>query len=64
MVGTVLRHEIPRSAEEVDFDRLVWDPVYRAAVRHLIDLIDGQGADQGAPGDTSGPDNGKPGTRS
>ena len=37
MVGTVTFHEMPKTAEEVDFDRLVWDPVYREAVRHLIE---------------------------
>ena len=37
MIGTVTFHEMPKCAEEVDLDRLVWDPVYREAVRHLIE---------------------------
>ena len=37
MISTVTFHEMPKSAEEVDLDRLVWDPVYREAVRHLIE---------------------------
>ena len=40
MIGTVTFHEMPKCAEEVDLDRLVWDPVYREAVRHLIDGLD------------------------
>jgi len=29
--------ELPRSAEEIDLDRLVWDPAYRRAVRPIIE---------------------------
>ncbi len=31
------RHDLPRSADEIDLDRLVWDPAYRRAVRPLIE---------------------------
>lgn len=30
------RHELPRTADEIDLDRLVWDPDYRRAVRPLL----------------------------
>jgi hypothetical protein len=33
-------YDLPRSAEDIDLDRLVWDPVYRRAVRPLIDAED------------------------
>ncbi len=34
------RHELPRSVDEIDLDRLVWDPAYRRAVRPLIEAED------------------------
>jgi len=29
--------ELPKTAEEVDLDRVVWDPVYRQAVLPLLE---------------------------
>lgn len=60
MVGTITRHEIPRSAEEVDYDRLVWDPDYREAVRHLIEE---PADDQEGPERAPQPDNERSGSR-
>jgi hypothetical protein len=31
------RYDLPRSVDEIDLDRLVWDPAYRRAVRPLIE---------------------------
>ncbi len=31
------RRELPGSADEIDLDRLVWDPEYRRAVRPLLE---------------------------
>lgn len=42
MVTTISKHEIPATADEVDLDRLVWDPVYREAVRHLIEKTEAE----------------------
>ena len=32
--------DLPRSADDIDLNRLVWDPVYRRAVRPLIEAED------------------------
>ncbi len=32
--------ELPRSVDEIDLDRLVWDPAYRRAVRPMIEAED------------------------
>ena len=36
--GTIMTAEAPSSAEEIDLDRIVWDPEYRRAVKPLLSL--------------------------
>jgi hypothetical protein len=38
--GGPARHDLPRTADDIDLDRLVWDPAYRRAVRPLIEAED------------------------
>ncbi len=35
--GTVTTADRPRSVEEIDLERIVWDPEYRRAVKPLLD---------------------------
>lgn len=32
----ILSHELPVSPQDIDVDRLVWDPDYRAAVKRYL----------------------------
>lgn len=36
MISEAPNRELPQTVDEVDLDRLVWDPDYRDAVRQLI----------------------------
>ena len=58
MISTNPRHQVPRSVDEIDFDQIVWDPIYRESVRHL--LKSQEFADEPTPDITPGVDNDKP----
>ena len=34
--GTVATADRPRSADEIDLERIVWDPEYRRAIKPLL----------------------------